>query len=76
MAAKPELVPPTPPANPEADWTAAEKVWFDKHGVTEDKEKEIIRGRARVLAYDRHRREFEEKASKPPDEKKGKWYDD
>lgn len=72
---KPELVPPTPPPDPNADWTTAETEFFKKHGVTEEKEKEIIRGRARVLAYDRERRAFEEKQAKPPDEKKVPWYD-
>lgn len=71
----PTTAPPTPPADPEADWTTAEEAWFKKNNITEDKEKEIIRGRARVLAYDRERRKFEEKGtpSEPPAKK---WYDD
>lgn len=73
---KPPAAPPAPPADPKADWTAAEETWFKEHGVTEDKEKEIIRGRARVMAYDRHRQKFEDGQSKPPDEQKKKWYDD
>lgn len=71
--------PPTPPADPNADWTAAETAFFEKHGVKDEKEKEIIRGRARVIAYDRERQKFEEKHATPnpeptpaPDKK---WYE-
>jgi hypothetical protein len=60
------------PPEKKVDW---EKDFFDKHGVTDDKEKDAIRSRAKVLAYDRARskREAEEEGEgKPPSEKK--WY--
>lgn len=68
--------PPPPPADPNADWTTAEKAWFEDQGITDEKEKEAIRGRARVLEYDRTKKEFNEKKKAPPEEKKKKWYDD
>jgi hypothetical protein len=77
MAAKPELVPPAPD-KPKPDWTAKEKEFFDSEGVTDDKEKAAIRGRARVHAYDRARQKFENESSKPddkPDDSKP-WYKD
>lgn len=70
----PQAVPsPTPtPAQVEAgDW---EKEFFDKHGITDEDEKKAIRGRARVLAYDRARQKSEEKESQPPAKKP--WYKD
>ncbi len=68
--------PPTPPADPNAEWTAAEVEWFKAHGVTEEKEKEAIRGRARVLEYARHKQDFEEKKKTPADPEKKPWYND
>lgn len=74
--ATPPNTPPAPPADPNADWTAKEKAWFEKNGVTEEKEKEAIRGRARVLAYDRERSKFESDTATPAEPPKKKWYQD
>lgn len=60
----PKNQPPTPPADPNADWTAAEKKWFDDNGITNEDEKEAIRGRARVAAYDRFKVKFDEEKDK------------
>jgi hypothetical protein len=64
--------PPAPPVTvPPDKW---EDEFWKKHNITDDKEKDIIRGRARVLAYDRARRRAEESEDAPPKDKK--WYDD
>lgn len=69
-------VPPPAPADPNADWTAAEKKWFEENGVTDEKEKEVIRGRSRVMAYDRAKQKFETEKAAPPEPKaKKKWYE-
>jgi hypothetical protein len=73
---QPNTPPPTPSADPNADWTAKEKAWFEKNGVTDDKEKEAIRGRARVLAYDRERSKFETESNTPPPAPVKKWWQD
>jgi len=83
-AAPPPTIPPTalpiPPANKEADWNKAETEFFEKHGITDDKEKEIIRRRATVNLYADRRRKFDEEATAPPDPpspgKKKFWEDD
>ena len=75
MSAKP-IVLPTPPANPKGDWTAAEKTFFEKHGITDDKEKEVIRKRALVAAYDRERSKFEKEEKEPEPDKPRAWYQD
>jgi hypothetical protein len=70
---------PTPPANKEADWNKAETEFFEKHGITEDKEKEIIRRRATVNLYAERRKKFDEEAATPPPPEPGKkkfWEDD
>jgi hypothetical protein len=67
---------PTPPANPDADWTATEKAFFEKHGVTDEKEKEVIRKRALIQAYDRERKAFDEKKTAPAAPEEKKWYQD
>jgi hypothetical protein len=64
----------TKPAEKKTDW---EKEFFDKHGITDDKEKDAIRGRARVLAYDRARRRAEEKEeNEKPSNGDKKWWQD
>lgn len=60
---------PTPAEVKAGDW---EEEFFKKHGVTDDKEKSAIRGRARVLAYDRAKQkadEAEEKTKGAPEDK-------
>lgn len=72
----PNNPPPVPPTDPNAEWTTAEKKWFDDNGVTDEKEKEAIRGRSRVLAYDRARQKFEDNKTAPPEPKpKKKWFE-
>ena len=63
---------PVPPPNTDnrSGW---EEEFFKKHGITDDKEKDAIRGRARVLAYDRARSRAEESESTP---KTSKWYEE
>ncbi len=58
--------PPAPPTDPDEEW-------FTKEGVTDPKEKEAIKARARVLRYADHRRKLDEKP--PDDEPKKKWYE-
>jgi hypothetical protein len=68
-----------PPEPKKKDWTEAEKEFFEKHGITDDKEKQVIRGRANVYAYDRARARFESENEKPAandDSGKKKWYED
>lgn len=73
---QPPNAPPTPPADPNAAWTAKETAWFAANGVTEEKEKEAIRGRARVLAYDRERSKHETESATPPTPPAKKWWQD
>jgi hypothetical protein len=63
--------PPTPPSTPPDKW---EDEFWKKHNITDDAEKNAIRGRARVLAYDRARRKAEEEGTTPPKDKR--WFDD
>lgn len=64
---------PTPADLNKDDW---EKKFFEKHNITDEKEKTIIRGRATVLAYDRAKAkaELEESTPRPSGDKK--WYED
>lgn len=67
---------PPPPPTPNADWTVAEKAFFEKHGVTEEPEKEVIRKRALIHAYDRERQKFDKESNEPPPpEPTKKWYE-
>jgi hypothetical protein len=78
MSAKPVVLPP-PPKDPKAAWTEKEKEFFETHGITDDKEKEVIRKRALVRAYDRTRAQFEKEAMEPVPEPKKEpkpWYKD
>jgi hypothetical protein len=67
-----------PPEPKKREWTDAEKEFFDARGITDDKEKQVIRGRANVHAYDRARAKFEQESEKPAsdDSSKKKWYED
>lgn len=68
----PPQLTPTPAQVDSGDW---ESEFFKKNGVTDDAEKNAIRGRARVMAYDRAKQradEAEEKRSKGDDKKP--WY--
>lgn len=74
MSAKPTVLPP-PAANQKGDWTAKEKEFFEKHSITDDKEKEVIRKRALVHAYDRERSKFDSEGEAAPEStKEKKWY--
>jgi hypothetical protein len=71
--AAPPLPTPTPGDLAKDEW---EKKFFEKHGITDEDEKKAIRGRARVLAYDRARQAAEAEENKPPDNKPKPWYKD
>lgn len=77
MTEKPASPPPTPTAEELAkdNW---EQKFFEKHGISDEDEKKAIRGRARVLAYDRARQKAEAEESNGDGEGKKKkdkpWY--
>lgn len=66
--------PPTPTAKEveKGDW---EKDFFEKHKITDEAEKNAIRSRARVLAYDRASTKAEQQESTSDDDKPKKWYE-
>ena len=79
MSAKPVPL-PTPPKDPKAEWTVKEREFFTAHGITDEKEMEVIRKRSLVRAYDRAKAKHEAESAEPspsPDPKPAKkWYQD
>jgi len=60
------------------EWKEVEEEFFKAHGVTDEKEKEAIRGRARINAYDRAKQKYESETAEPeePKKKNSRWYDE
>ena len=63
---------PTPADLAKDDW---EKKFFEKEGITDDKEKDIIRSRARVIRYAHAKTKAEEAEATPKEKKEKKWYE-
>lgn len=65
----------TPPEN-KPNPNQWEDDFFAANKITDEGEKNAIRGRARVLAYDRARRKAEDDAEKAGKPQSKKWYED